>query len=110
MVVQRIERAETQRLQCVFGRAFVAFAEHVHQGAETEGERRIAVHLQRAVERADRAFVVVRDVRMDERPDAQRLRIVCAEAERDAACFSAAALSSGWNPPRKKRCSWHQAA
>ena len=92
MIVQRIEGTKAERFQGVLSRPFVALGEAAHHRAKAEGKRRIAIHLQRSVESAKRGFVVMRHVRVNERPYAQSLRIVGAEIERDASMLEGAGL------------------
>lgn len=71
VIVQRIEGTQAQRSLGMLDSLVITFSKSIEQGAETESERRIAVHLQRAVKCVERKFVFVCDIGMNKGCNAQ---------------------------------------
>src|SRR5262249_52866994 len=78
----RIDGTQPKGLQSEFDGAVILFVKREQLREETQGERRISVHLQRPVEEHDGICKIVGNQRLGKGPDTESLRIVHAASDR----------------------------
>ena len=85
----------------MFDSPLITLSRGAQEGTEAERQRRIAVHFQGMIERTDRTFVVERDAGPGKGSDAQGLRIVRSDAQRDVGVLQCCGLILGPEPAAK---------